>query len=497
MNNEFIVYFDDSFAGNGKTTRAIEALVATPIRAIYCCEQNEKMNEIEKLIKAKAGIAGTRPFVRSINYLTATSVRKSVSDIPNNFFFDHVIILITHTALLSSDTTGFGGWQLVIDEVPSMLIHDEIKTPLAYEFLSKYFTLTAIDKEWSKIGLTPAGRKLKASDVATDDIMQFDSLYRAVIRSEMSDSNIVARLQNWDQASDGKQWFVAHWFSFFDVASFDKVSVLGNGFTSSVAVQLVRKKDDEIAAQRGVAVKWIPLHRPASATKTVPRCVTIRYFDENHATRTKMSTPIGKEKLAKVAEHLANVLPADAIWSANNSSKIKDNNMAVMTPFMRDSAISPRQAGSNLYRHCHAAAIIYSANPSPNMVAFLTLNKIDADAYRATQEHETILQFVTRTSIRDADSDHDVDFYVMDKFDAEYLEKYFADIGHDVPEPEFIDLGFEVTADGRTVERNITKKLGRPKLEMTAAERAEHVKELGRKRTAEKRRKDRAAKLAA
>lgn len=491
------IHYDDSHAGHGKTTRAIQNLVFTPTRAIFCLEQNEKMHEVEAMIKAKAALAGTNPWVQKINSQEQDSVRKSVSEISQNFCFtNHIIILITHTAMLESDMSAFAGWEIVVDEVPSMLTAKEIQTSMSFKILREYFTLTPHpdpdpDYEgWSIIGLSPEGRKLSAAEVDADDLMNLGPLYRAVVRSETSSSSILARLANWDEASRKKKWFYAHWFSFFDLESFDKITLLGNGFLESVAVQFVRLQDAELAAERGQTIEWIPLPKPEQIAAPIRRIVTIHYFQTEHATRYKMSKPAGQANIVKAAKHLATTLPKSAIWSANNGeTKKKKCFMNLMKPHIGIDPISPKQAGSNIYRHVHAAAIMYIANPSPNTAAFLDMAGIDPKCWTATNEHEAILQFATRTSIRDPNSTHPVDCYVLDKDDAQYLADYFSKAGHDV-RMNLVNAGLEILTDRR-------KNNGAKKLDLTEAERKARDNAAAAARMSKKRALEKAAKLAA
>lgn len=61
---------------------------------------------------------------------------------------------------------------------------------------------------------------------------------------------------------------------------------------------------------------------------------------------------------------------------------------------------------------CTHAAMIYSARPSDNVRAVLGSVGVTPEEWTATTEWETILQFVTRTSIRDVASGAETTVYV-------------------------------------------------------------------------------------
>jgi hypothetical protein len=66
---------------------------------------------------------------------------------------------------------------------------------------------------------------------------------------------------------------------------------------------------------------------------------------------------------------------------------------------------------------------------SPNLVALLDVLGIDRRAWERSIEHEAILQFVTRTSVRDPDNCSPVRLWVFDRDQALYLKTYFDGLG--------------------------------------------------------------------
>lgn len=489
MSNLNKIYCDDSFAGNGKTTRAIERMVSNSTRWIYCCERVETFTEVIEQIEGRVKVAGTSPQIIPICRGNSASVKRRVEGLIDEAIHQHTIALITHAALLMSDFSHFEGWSLIIDEVPSLLTINHIRTDTSVKIFRDLYDLVPFsDHEgWSEIRPSREGNSKSNADVQADDISSnLASFHRAALSAGRGHGKMIARLSDWDQASTKKKWFYSTWFSFLNLQAFDFVLCLGNGFMNSVDVQVVRSNDDLIAAEMGQKIEWVQIEKPANQL-VKPRKVTLRYFQEKHATASQSLKPAGQRNLIKVAKYLNVVLPPDAIWSANNGSAGKESETNfgdgdafsvknIMSRYLKRDYISPRQAGSNRYRAHHAMAFIYTANSSPDCTALLKLNGLKPNAWRSTKEHETILQGLTRTSIRDADSDHPVDFYVMDEFDAKYCAAYFDNLGHDV-RIKFVNLGLEAVIDGR-------KDNGPKTLYLTAEERKARERELGRVRTA-------------
>lgn len=445
-----IIQYDDSHAGNGKTTRAISKMVSTPGQYIYSCERRETYPEIVHQINAASDCAGTIPKIieiKSGNSNTATtSVRRRIEALPDEPASDHAIALITHAALMMCDFSSFHGWSLVIDEVPPLLSINHVRTDTSIKILRDLYHLNSRGDGWSDISLTAEGKSRSHSDIVSDDFSDLSNFHRAVQSTHAGGGNMIARLENWDVSK--QKWFYAHWFSFWSLSAFSEISVLGNQFTESVDVRLVRHYDEMIAETRGETIDWVALSKPVTAISPKKRRIRIQFFDHDHASATKFKKPEGARNLVKVAAYLSSVLPQNAIWSGNNGEQHGVSVIDVMSPSMPIAPLSPRQAGSNEFRTSHAAAIIYTANASTECQAFLALSGQSADDWRESKEHETILQFVTRTSIRDPNCNHDVNLYVYDKFDAEYLVTYFEKLGHDVL-AEYVDLDLEVQPDGR------------------------------------------------
>lgn len=60
------VYYDDSYAGAGKTERAIKEMVRVKRKTLFFTERIESFDELERRINKQAGIDGTAPIIDKV-----------------------------------------------------------------------------------------------------------------------------------------------------------------------------------------------------------------------------------------------------------------------------------------------------------------------------------------------------------------------------------------------------------------------------------------------
>ena len=87
--------------------------------------------------------------------------------------------------------------------------------------------------------------------------------------------------------------------------------------------------------------------------------------------------------------------------------------------------------------------MIYAAKPSNDLSEVILAVGISDDDWIETNELETILQFVTRTSIRDPESKEAVRLYVFDEDQAHYLMRFFSKQPHVCATVDWIDLDLD------------------------------------------------------
>ena len=474
------VYYDESPAGAGKTERAIEGLVRTPIKAIFVTERKESFPEIEARIREISSKMGTRPIIAHIHgdmESLATSVANAVGEIPNRYgHVDHVIVIITHAALLTSDFSGFNGWWIVIDEVPAFLDFEEKSTHLDSAYFARHYRLNKVHGDWHMVTATTAGLAISAADVRADDSHSHLSVFHArVLDASRPESGryVLCNLPNWVAMEERKvKWCWASTFSLRELAAFERIELLGNRFRSDIGSMLTQFFDSD-------DVEWEPLPTLSHKRQFVKRKVHVHYFADRPAAKSLFGDSYGQAALREIGYHLATVLPkGNSIWSANGTGVFGQPTPKKLLGLPASDYISPKQAGTNRFSGLSHAAIIYAAKPCPNLRGLLLALNIDPSDWTRSIEHEAILQFVTRTSVRDPNNSTPVSLYVFDRAQAQYLKDYFDSLHH--VEADVSQVPLEVTIP-------VKSRGGRPATIRTPREQAEWLAEKRRKDAARKR----------
>jgi hypothetical protein len=467
------VYVDESPAGAGKTEDAIARIVAKKVKVLFVTERIESFPELRNRIGKAAARVGSSPRIREIHAATPNRGRSVITEVESlpEFYLttDHVIVMITHAAMLRADYEGFSGWEMVIDEVPNFLASQTVSTSLDRPYFERFYQLSELSGPWSAVTLTDDGRKLSAAHVRDDDSHSYlSNFHQRVIEASRPNAHrqVLCNLPHFGGMEDrAVSWIWASTFSMLQLKHFDRVELLGNRFLSNIATRLVKFLDGE-------QVEWIKLPNLKSARPYARRNVHIHYFSERPGSASWL-TGSGADLIKEIGCYLSKALPTGrSIWSTNNC-------LRELLDAQLDSGdyVRPRQAGTNQYQRLSSAAIIYTAKPSPEMEGLLVALDQNRSAWIESVEHEAVLQFLTRTSIRDPQSSAPVDLYVFDKAQAEYLATYFSSLGH-------ASISLTQVPLKTPIPSKMTPGRKRKKLSAEEAEaRAERTKELNRDRT--------------
>lgn len=433
MRPSIIVHVDESAVGVGKTERAILRALHLPARWLFAVERLDSVDELAARMAAHAG-AGVEPRIVKIKSHPAQrgfSVRQEVEALPTRYENGHVIALCTHEALLMSDLADFHGWHLVIDEVPNALLTQEVQSKLDLAFFATHYALTRVNDGWSKVTLTDQGRAITGSDLYQDDSHRHLRLFhQRVARSTDSTRAVLCNLHSWDGMEHGDVKWV--WWSLFSVRElepFAAIHFLGNGFMAAVSTKMMQAWDQD--------VEW-RVTSTSGSREVVPRRVSVRYFSgDRPAAKSFFVSEKGRQALAAIGNYIAARVPHDSfIWSSNEVADIP-----LLSSLPASRYLKPKQAGTGKWMHCTDAAIIYAAKPNPNIRSVLDAIGVSHADWVQTTEFETVLQFVTRTSIRDVGSAAHATVYVFDRWQAQYLMTFFTSQAHIDADIEWIDLG--------------------------------------------------------
>lgn len=433
------IFVDESPVGVGKTYNALAHALSLPARYLFVTERTRSVSEIETRVR---GMAADRHRTITVDTITADiasrgrSVRIDVEALPYRYTNDeaHVIVIITHAAMMMSDLSQFKGWNIIVDEVPNILTQGKVRSKTDLDHFERNYSLKRISDDWSEVGLTPEGKALSGSDLTQCESHAHLRLFHQRVASGLRP--VVCDLQEWKEMTGNDiEWT---WWSLFTVRqlqAFDSIKFLGSGFMESVAAKMLVNSDPDVS--------WIT-SKTAGQRKLNPKRVNVHYFTPRRSSKFYFESEHGQEHLRLVGAYLAKALPSKAIWAANNPEDRDVTPYKVMEPYLhRITNLSPKQAGTSEYmRDYHDAAIIYASKPSTSSKAVLeALGCTEAD-WVETNEYETILQFLTRTSVRDVTTGGTTNLYVMSRDQADYLARFFDAQPHIDVAVSQIDLGF-------------------------------------------------------
>ncbi|MYL98393.1 hypothetical protein GR702_11525 [Novosphingobium sp. FGD1] len=409
------------------------------------------MAEIEALIHQRAEETGSRvkviriysrgqiPDITPDGSLVITgsaNVRADIEALPTTYIKGHVVALVTHEGLKMADLSGFTGWSLTIDETPSIWDRQTINVSLesTASHFAAHYALKQLTPTRFQIVLRDDLDPQTAKTMSADDMARTASVLHARVLSDRV--SVTTDIGSWSEIVERKALSWSSIWSPEQLPVFDHVHVLANDFDHSVTFQIFRKRWPELV--------WERLDRP-TRRRYEHRDVVIRYHADAHeASRSLFSSERGQRHLRMIALDLAaQFSPTNHMWTCNSRDEplfnYPDRDQGAIAPGVK---LSPRQQGSNRFQSINNATIIYTAKPDNTDIAMFEEIGLDPQYITDSRERETIVQFSTRTSVRDAASTATVTITVYDREQAEHLERYFLRTGYCRPTLQLVDLGF-------------------------------------------------------
>lgn len=456
----FKVFYDDSPTGAGKSYRQFDDITGRSCKVLFIIEQTDRIIEFLREIGKRSVVKGSTPTLDAISSKAGNrrnSVASQIKELPLKYAdHDHVIVLATHAAMLSSDFSGFDDWEIIVDEVPGFLDFEQKTTHLDQAFFDRYYVLEPFEEGWSKVTLTEEGAMLTPASVRDDDSHSHLAVFhRRVLDASRAGSEriVLCNLSEWAGMSAAKvQWCWASVFSLWELKAFAKVTLLGNRFRADIGSMISASFDDE-------PIEWIALPSLKGEREFHSRKVHINYFSEDRqASRSLFGSTSGSQMLTEIGSYLAQQLKdVKFIWTANDTTDqyleqmVNSPKQALESGGLKKEAyLSPRQAGTNTYQNISHAVAIYAAKPAPNLISLLKARGVPVEAWARSMEHETILQFVTRTSVRNAGNSSPVHLWVFDRAQALYLKEYFDGLDYVTATMKVVEDGPEIPERARS-----------------------------------------------
>lgn len=487
--------YRDGPCGSGKTRAEIIRIVMTPALYVFAVERRSAIVERVREIQAEAKTAGTRPVIRVVSSgdvghlpFEPTSVQVAhiakrwsviaeISALPKKLKGEkHVIVLVTHEGLKQADLSAFAGWHVIVDETPGAFECRTARTPALLPFFQANYRLEPISDTQSEVRLRDTG--LTLSDFRHDDLLgPWGDFHKRVV----SRREVVVGLTDWSQMADRKAW---NWWSVWsplEMAAFASVTICAHAFSASLTAIVWR---GVWGAEFSLTAVRTPSERVWKA-----RDVLIRYAADAHTAGSYWwESAAGATCLKAWGTWIASEYPVGGrphLLTSNGKTR----------PILEASGIggvypTVRVAGANCWSAVHDASIAYAAKPRPGEAMVLKSLGIDPGVVTRAREHEDIVQFAMRTSLRDPLSTAPVRINVYDRDQAEMLAVY---LGEHYPAMRVETRLEEVGIEGVQKPRRGRPSVARSEAQQTvsAAERkARRAENQRRRRVAERRRRD-------
>ncbi|MFZ6761410.1 hypothetical protein [Pseudoroseomonas sp. WGS1072] len=468
------IRYSAELCGAGKTWWACRHIAEKAGRYLLVVDRRAVFSDRKNLISRFASEVGTFPkiveiFSASDEWIGGRpDVRRAVREAGcEHASQKHVVVLLTHEALKSSDLSTYrDNWHCIIDEVPTLWTHSEVCSPVLGQLLEKTYNLEPILKEgWSALRVKADGPSL--TDYYADTVLSgWGDIHR-----QIRDRDAFAKIGSWQDAASRSSWSLVSIWNPESLRAFSQVTLLGNAFEHTVTYKLLERHFGDV-------VKLEPFAVPTTRHVTwQPRKLLIRYFAKSHRAGSAFwATADGRECLRRIPWWVnAHTQRGAHYWSCNNS-------LYGSGQVMDGRRVSPKIAGENGLRNLTCGTFIYSAKPSQREREALSLFGISFDEVVRSREYEDLIQMLWRSSLRDAADTRSVEFRVYDQQQAELLLGFMAQAApHVAVTLEQIDLGLDAFKP---------RKTGRPKKDLTVVE-ATAKKEREKLQAAERQRKRR------
>jgi hypothetical protein len=370
------------------------------------------IKEREHDLKTLAAASGPSPLIR-LFYSGQSRPRpvpeRIIEAIEKHQDDEHVILLVTHEGLMTTDFDNLAGWHVKIDEMPLAVVTDKIGGEAGALYLEQVYDLDPVlDTNVSKL-------KVEEDAPGTCSVLR-DGLMPKLVpldKRARTAQGVYVDVQDWaDLRQRGRklQWWSA--WTPLELRTAESVTVAGAGYQHSI---LAKVTESRYPGQIEIEEICIP-GRPRQ-----PRPVFIHYFTRGHRGSSTFWKDKGRDCLLKVCRYLETV--QIGYWSGNE----------VVTDYLygrlRGDMVSPKAEGTNNLMHHTSCAYIYSSKAVPSDAPLIDMLDLSQEDIERAREIEDIIQFVCRGDLRNPNATGDYHIYLYDLYQAQALAEYLTEHG--------------------------------------------------------------------
>lgn len=394
--------------GSGKTSMMLNEMAAQPGRYILAAPRKDLIEEHVVRLRALATSHGRTPKLKPIHSDQGPRepVGRRVAEALEAYDMEeHVVIAITHEALIALEGAALTCWHVRIDEIPDgAILSSQVSIRTSWPALAARYALepSGVPGQ-SVIRLRPDIDNLPLSAITEDVGQKLVGLHRAIATSTRT---VIVDIDDWADASlTGRR---VNWWSIWSLdvlAGCESIVLTGASYVGSI-LQRVMEGSTRIT---------VTLEEVATSVRTDSPRIHTHYYTRHPGSTSWWQTDDGSRCLVQISRHLESI-SFRGYWACND----------VVVPYFRhripDAAqCKPKQAGSNSLRQHASCAMIYSNKSQANDEPIMDVLGLDDNDIRSAREDEDVFQFALRGAIRAANYNGVYDIHVYDQHQAERL----------------------------------------------------------------------------
>ena len=165
------------------------------------------------------------------------NVSRQIGDLASFGRGHHVVAMVTHEALMSTDLSGFHGWHARIDEPPNSLMGGQINLSASIAAFKNDFTLEPVSgSNWSQ--LRPLHLGITWTAYAKDTLWRELTDFRKLAARPQG---VCVNLCDWSEARQGPVQWLSLWTP-WQLKAFETVTLAGAGILTSLGFNRLLKK---------------------------------------------------------------------------------------------------------------------------------------------------------------------------------------------------------------------------------------------------------------
>jgi hypothetical protein len=386
----------------------LNEMAAQPGRYILAAPRKDLIEEHVVRLRALATSHGRTPKLKPIHSDQGPRepVGRRVAEALEAYDMEeHVVIAITHEALIALEGAALTCWHVRIDEIPDgAILSSQVSIRTSWPALAARYALepSGVPGQ-SVIRLRPDVDNLPLSAITEDVGQKLVGLHRAIATSTRT---VIVDIDDWADASlTGRR---VNWWSIWSLdvlVGCDSIVLTGASYVGSV-LQRVMEGSTRIT---------VTLEEVTSSVRTDSPRIQIHYYTRHPGSTSWWQTDDGSRCLVQISRHLESI-GFRGYWACND----------VVVPYFRHrfpvaTPCTPKQAGSNSLREHTACVMIYSNKAQASDMPIIDVLSLDENDIRSMREDEDIYQFALRGSLRDVEHQGVYDIYVYDEAQAERL----------------------------------------------------------------------------